>query len=63
MRLIPSIIFSIITYFMAGFQLSADRFFIYLLTIFLSTVFGSSVCFFVASSIPIFGKIFHFYFF
>ncbi len=56
MRLMPSIIFSIITYFMAGFQLSIDRFFIYLLTIFLSTVFGSATCFFVASFIPIFGN-------
>jgi ATP-binding cassette subfamily G (WHITE) protein 2 len=62
MRLIPSIIFSIITYFMAGFQLSAKRFFIYLLTIFLSTVFGLSTCFFVASLIPIFGKKFDFCF-
>lgn len=56
MRLIPSIIFSLITYFMAGFQLSAIKFFIYLLTIFLGTIFGSSVCFFVASCIPIFGE-------
>jgi len=56
MRLIPSIIFSIITYLMAGFQLSVNRFFIYLLTIFLSTVFGSAICFFVASFIPIFGN-------
>ncbi len=55
MRLIPSIIFCIITYFMVGFQLSASRFFVYLLTIFLSTVFGSSTCFLVASSIPVFG--------
>jgi len=56
MRLIPSIIFSIITYFMVGFQVSAGRFFVYFLTIFLSTIFGSATCFFVASSIPIFGK-------
>ncbi|UJR24857.1 hypothetical protein I4U23_006226 [Adineta vaga] len=54
MRLIPSIIFSIITYFMTGFQVSINRFLIYLLTIFISTVFGSAICFFVASFIPIF---------
>jgi ATP-binding cassette subfamily G (WHITE) protein 2 len=56
MRFIPSMIFSIITYFMIGFQLSIGRFFIYLLTIFMSTIFGSAICFFVASFIPIFGR-------
>ncbi|CAF1445398.1 unnamed protein product [Adineta steineri] len=54
MRLVPSIIYSIITYFMSGFQISIDRFFIYFLTIFMSTVFGSAICFFVASFVPIF---------
>ncbi|CAF0761120.1 unnamed protein product [Rotaria sp. Silwood1] len=54
MRFIPSIIFSLITYFMTGFQISTNQFFIYLLTIFISTVFGSAICFFVASVIPIF---------
>ncbi|CAF2508741.1 unnamed protein product [Rotaria sp. Silwood2] len=54
MRFIPSIIFSVITYFMTGFQLSTNKFFIYLLTIFMTTVFGSAICFFVASFIPIF---------
>jgi hypothetical protein len=41
---------------MVGFQVSAGRFFVYFLTNFLSTIFGSATCFFVASSIPIFGK-------
>ncbi|CAF1634227.1 unnamed protein product [Adineta ricciae] len=54
MRLIPSVIFSVITYSMTGFQVSFSRFFTYLLTIFISTVFGSAICFFVASLIPIF---------
>ncbi|CAF1318829.1 unnamed protein product [Rotaria sordida] len=54
MRFIPSVIFSVITYFMIGFQLSINQFFIYLLTIFMSTIFGSAICFFVASFIPIF---------
>jgi ATP-binding cassette subfamily G (WHITE) protein 2 len=60
MRLVPSIIYSSITYFMAGFQLSTNRFLIYFLTIFLSTVFGSAICFFVASCIPIFGRNFNY---
>lgn len=56
MRLIPSVIYSMITYSMTGFQLTIDRFLVYLLTIFMSTVFGSSICFFVASFIPMFGR-------
>lgn len=59
MRLIPSILFSILTYFMTGFRVSANQFFIYFLTIFLSTIFGSATCFAVASFIPIFGKTSH----
>jgi ATP-binding cassette, subfamily G (WHITE), member 2 len=56
MRLIPSVIYSSIAYFMIGLQASIDRFLVFLFTLFLSTVFGSAMCFFVASSIPIFGK-------
>lgn len=56
MRLIPSIIYTLITYFMVGLQLLPSRFFTFFLTIFISTIFGSATCFFVASSIPIFGK-------
>ena len=56
MRLIPSVIYSSIAYFMIGLQASIDRFLVFLFTLFLSTVFGSATCFFVASSIPIFGK-------
>jgi ATP-binding cassette subfamily G (WHITE) protein 2 len=57
MRVIPSILFSIISYFMMGFTRSAGHFFFFLLTIFISSVFGSAICFFVAATISVFGKI------
>lgn len=56
MRFIPSVIYSSIAYFLVGLQPSIERFVVFLFTLFLSTVFGSATCFFVASSIPIFGK-------
>ncbi|CAF2615040.1 unnamed protein product [Rotaria sp. Silwood2] len=54
MRIIPSFIFSIITYPLTGFQRSIVRFFVFLVTIFVSSVYGSAVCFFVAACIPLF---------
>ncbi|CAF0981444.1 unnamed protein product [Rotaria sordida] len=54
MRIIPSFIFSIITYPMNGFQRSIVRFLIFLVTIFVSSVFGSAMCFFIAACIPVF---------
>ena len=57
MRVIPSILFSLIAYFMTGLQRSAGQFFVFLLTIFMASVFGSALCFFIAASIPVFSKI------
>jgi hypothetical protein len=56
MRVIPSFIFSIIAYFMIGLQRTGGQFFVFLLTIFMSTVFGSAMCFLAAACIPMFGK-------
>ena len=52
MRVIPSILFSLIAYFMTGLQRSAAQFLIFLITIFMVSVFGSALCFFVAAAIP-----------
>jgi hypothetical protein len=55
MRVIPSFIFSIIAYPLTGFQRSIIRFLIFFITVFVSSVFGSAMCFFIAACIPVFG--------
>ncbi|CAF4190505.1 unnamed protein product, partial [Adineta steineri] len=54
MRVIPSLVFSIICYFMTGLQRTTIKFLIFLLTIFMANVFGSAMCFFIAATIPVF---------
>ncbi|CAF1203011.1 unnamed protein product [Adineta steineri] len=54
LRIIPSIIYSLIVYFMTGLQRTATKFFIFLLTIFLCSLFGSAICFFFSALIPMF---------
>ncbi|CAF3591918.1 unnamed protein product [Rotaria socialis] len=54
MRVIPSIIFSIICYIMMGLQNDIGKFFVFFVTIFMANVFGSATCFFVAASISVF---------
>ncbi|CAF3599106.1 unnamed protein product [Rotaria sp. Silwood1] len=49
MRFIPSFIFSIIAYPLTGFQRSINRFLIFCLTIFINSIFGSAVCFFISA--------------
>ena len=56
MRAIPSIVFSLIAYYLTGLQRSAGQFFIFLLTIFMASVFGSALCLFVSAAIPLFCK-------
>jgi ATP-binding cassette subfamily G (WHITE) protein 2 len=56
MRVAPSLLFCSICYFMIGFQQTAGHFFVFLLTIFMANVFGSATCFFVAASMPVYGK-------
>ncbi|XP_019854880.1 PREDICTED: ATP-binding cassette sub-family G member 2-like [Amphimedon queenslandica] len=45
LRLIPLIFFSTVAYFMLGFQVAADKFFIFFLTLFLTTLAASSIAF------------------
>ncbi|CAF4919808.1 unnamed protein product [Rotaria sp. Silwood1] len=54
MRAIPSIIFSLLAYFMTGLQRSAGHFFVFLLTIFMASIFGSAICFFISATIHTF---------
>ncbi|CAF4435094.1 unnamed protein product [Rotaria sp. Silwood2] len=54
MRIIPSIVFSLIAYFMTGLQRSAGQFFIFFLTIFMASIFGSAICFFISATISTF---------
>ncbi|CAF1995870.1 unnamed protein product [Rotaria magnacalcarata] len=54
MRVIPSIIFSIICYMMMGLKNDIGKFFVFFVTIFMANVFGSATCFFVAASISVF---------
>ncbi|CAF4248504.1 unnamed protein product [Adineta steineri] len=56
MRVIPSLVFSIICYFMTGLQRTTIKFLIFLLTIFMANVFGSAMCFFIAATIPVFSN-------
>jgi ATP-binding cassette subfamily G (WHITE) protein 2 len=56
LRTIPAIIFSIIVYFMIGFQRSAEKFFIFFFGIWLSSICSSSLCFFVSATVQNFGN-------
>lgn len=56
MRVIPSILFTIITYFMTGLARTGGQFFIFLLTIFMANMFGAAMCFFISATISVFGK-------
>jgi ATP-binding cassette subfamily G (WHITE) protein 2 len=57
LRLIPSIVFSLISYFMIQFQQTIEKFFIYQLAIFSTAVCSASVCFLVSASAKTIGKI------
>ena len=58
LRLIPSIVFSLISYFLIQFQQTVEKFFIYQLAIFATAVCSASVCFFVSASVQTIGEIF-----
>ncbi|CAF1062043.1 unnamed protein product [Adineta ricciae] len=55
LRLIPSMIFSIIVYFMIGFQQTLAKFFIFYLAIFTTTTCGAAFCFLLSASVEVFG--------
>lgn len=54
MRLVPSIIFSLIAYFMTGLQRTAGQFLVFLLTVLMASVFGSANCLMISASISTF---------
>ncbi|CAF1666801.1 unnamed protein product [Adineta ricciae] len=54
MRVIPSVVFSLISYYMVGLQKTVAKFLVFLLTIFMANVFGSAICFFTAASMSVF---------
>ena len=60
LRLIPSVVFSFISYYLIQFQRTWEKFFIYQLAIFATAVCSASVCFFVSASVQTIGKDFHF---
>ncbi|CAF2045084.1 unnamed protein product [Rotaria magnacalcarata] len=49
LRALPSILFSLIAYFMIGLRRTVVQFFIFLVTIFMASVFGAAVCFFIST--------------
>ena len=50
------LIFTLLVYFLTGLQRSAGQYFVFFVTIFMASVFGSSLCFFISAVIPDFGR-------
>ena len=50
LRLIPILLFASVSYFLVGFQATVNHFFIFVLTLFLISLAGASVCLLVSSS-------------
>ena len=55
LRIIPSILFSTIVYFMIGFQRTTEKFFIFYFAIFSTTLCGAALCFLLSASVQVFG--------
>ncbi|CAM4825163.1 unnamed protein product [Rotaria magnacalcarata] len=53
-RVIVSIIFSLIVYFMTGLERDIGKFGVFLITIFMASLFGSSMCLLVAATVRLF---------
>nr|XP_018669244.1 ATP-binding cassette sub-family G member 2-like [Ciona intestinalis] len=53
-RLIPNTFFSLIIYFMIGFQLKVEKFFFFILSLFITAICASSISFLVSASVRIF---------
>lgn len=62
MRSAVSIAFSSISYFLVGFQRDINKFFIFLVTMFFASTFGSTVCLFASASVNHYGMFNIFYF-
>jgi ATP-binding cassette subfamily G (WHITE) protein 2 len=56
LRTIPAIVFSIIVYFMMGFQRSVEKFFIFFFGVWITSICSSSLCFFVSATVQNFGN-------
>jgi ATP-binding cassette subfamily G (WHITE) protein 2 len=50
----PLCVMTIITYFMMGLQVDAGRFFVFFLTLFLTAICGSAICFAVSASVRVY---------
>lgn len=55
LRIIPSILFSVLVYFMIGFQATVEKFFVFYLGILSTTLCGSAFCFLLSASVEVFG--------
>ncbi|XP_071501395.1 broad substrate specificity ATP-binding cassette transporter ABCG2-like [Diadema antillarum] len=55
LRVVPTVIYSVITYWMIGLQSSAAQFFIYFMTLLLVTLVSSAIAFAISSSVSIAG--------
>ncbi|CAM4957970.1 unnamed protein product [Rotaria socialis] len=53
-RVIVSILFSLIVYFMTGLERDIGKFGVFLITIFMASLFGSSMCLLVAATVRLF---------
>ncbi|XP_077867359.1 broad substrate specificity ATP-binding cassette transporter ABCG2-like [Saccoglossus kowalevskii] len=53
MRILPTTIFATVTYFMIGFQLEVDNFFIFLLNLILTAITASSLAFCLSSLVSV----------
>nr|CAB3219645.1 ATP-binding cassette sub-family G member 2-like [Phallusia mammillata] len=53
-RFVPNLFFTVVIYFMVGFQLDVGKYFFFLLTIFLTAVCASTMAFCVSASVRIF---------
>ncbi|CAF3391299.1 unnamed protein product [Rotaria sp. Silwood1] len=55
LRTIPSVLFSVIAYFMIGFQQTFTKYFIFFFGILTTTLCSSSLCFVISASVQVFG--------
>jgi ABC-type multidrug transport system permease subunit len=54
-RLVSSVIFTLLVYFLTGLQRSIGQYLVFFVTIFMASVFGSALCFLISATIPDFG--------
>lgn len=57
LRTIPSILFSVIVYFMIGFQRTLAKFLIFFLGVYTTSLCASSLCFAISATVSVYGKV------